>query len=57
MVYILTGTNKTASVRPFSLIVNSLNAISQPGSTDLLLNSKVTDYSIYNKDLFMKETY
>ena len=54
---ILTGADKTAAVKQFPLTVNSFNAISQPRSTYLYLDSTTTDHSIFNKDLFMNGIY
>lgn len=57
MICILIRANKIAFIKSLPPTINSLNASSQPQLTDLVLNLRITDHSIYNKDLFMREIY
>lgn len=55
MIYILTKSDKIASIKPLPLIINNLNKNLQTCSTNLFLDLKRTDYFMCKKSLFMKE--
>lgn len=57
MMCMLTGLNEMAPIKGSSPIINSINAGSNSGSDDLLLDSGTTDHSVCNLNLFMAGTY
>lgn len=57
MIYIFIEVNKTAFVKLLPPIVNSLNTSLQSQLINILHDLGIIDHFIYNKNLFIKETF